>query len=118
MRTFTLERRKDETGISGTGIVLEGIEFSDGRVSVRWTGSLKSTGSYESLTDFLSIHVLSHPGNSSIIRFSDGSVLGQNQHGQLVAPRRVCRKHWPGQSSCPRDSVFCVHPDCLVLIFE
>lgn len=36
MRMFTLQRDVDETGISGTGVVAEGIEFSDGVVALRW----------------------------------------------------------------------------------
>ena len=36
MRRFELHRDEDETGISGTGVVAEGIEFSDGMVVVRW----------------------------------------------------------------------------------
>lgn len=35
-RRFALERDVDETGISGTGRVAEGIEFSDGVVALRW----------------------------------------------------------------------------------
>jgi len=34
MRTFFLERIEDETGISGTGIVAEGVEFSDGQIAM------------------------------------------------------------------------------------
>lgn len=37
-RAFVLERLVDETGISGTGIVAEGVEFSDGTVALRWRG--------------------------------------------------------------------------------
>lgn len=36
MRTFVLIRREDVTGLSGTGVVAEGIEFSDGTVAMRW----------------------------------------------------------------------------------
>lgn len=36
MRMFQLVRDVDETGISGTGVVAEGIEFSDGVVALRW----------------------------------------------------------------------------------
>jgi hypothetical protein len=39
MRTFVLVRTEDVSGISGTGIVAEGVEFSDGSVSVRWLNS-------------------------------------------------------------------------------
>jgi hypothetical protein len=36
MRSFLLVREVDITGVSGTGIVAEGVEFSDGSVVVRW----------------------------------------------------------------------------------
>ena len=36
MRTFELHRDEDMTGISGTGVVAELVEFSDGVVSLRW----------------------------------------------------------------------------------
>jgi hypothetical protein len=36
MRTFTLVRSEDVTGLSGTGVVAEGVEFADGTVAVRW----------------------------------------------------------------------------------
>jgi len=39
MRCFVLNRVVDETGVSGTGVVAEGIEFSDGVVALRWVGS-------------------------------------------------------------------------------
>jgi len=35
-RRFVLDRRSDPTGISGTGVVAEGVEFSDGVVALRW----------------------------------------------------------------------------------
>jgi len=36
MRVFVLVRDVDVTGISGTGIVAEGIEFTGGVVALRW----------------------------------------------------------------------------------
>ena len=36
MRRFVLRRREDETGVSGTGDVAEGVEFGDGTVALRW----------------------------------------------------------------------------------
>ena len=35
-RMFTLVRDEDVTGVSGTGVVAEGIEFSGGVVALRW----------------------------------------------------------------------------------
>lgn len=42
MRTFKLYRIKDVSGISGTGWVAEGVEFSDNQVILRWfnTGAI------------------------------------------------------------------------------
>ena len=42
MRDFQLDRVKDIAGISGTGLVAEGIEFTDGQVVLRWynTGAI------------------------------------------------------------------------------
>ena len=37
-RRFELHRETDVTGISGTGVVAEGLEFSDGVVVLRWLG--------------------------------------------------------------------------------
>lgn len=36
MRMFVLYRKHDVSGVSGTGVVAEGIEFSDGTVAMRW----------------------------------------------------------------------------------
>jgi hypothetical protein len=38
MRMFQLHRSTDVTGVSGTGIVAEGVEFTDGTVCLRWVG--------------------------------------------------------------------------------
>jgi hypothetical protein len=39
MRAFEVVRHQDVTGISGTGIVAEGVEWSDGTVAMRWLPS-------------------------------------------------------------------------------
>lgn len=36
LRRFDLIRREDVSGTSGTGIVAEGVEFSDGAVMIHW----------------------------------------------------------------------------------
>lgn len=35
-KRFVLERHRDASGISGTGVVAEGVEFTDGVVALRW----------------------------------------------------------------------------------
>lgn len=36
MRRFVLQRDIDATGVSGTGVVAEGCQFSDGTAVMRW----------------------------------------------------------------------------------
>lgn len=76
-RTFTLNRGNDESGVSGTGTVLEGVEFSDGRVVVEWTSQPASTVIWNNFDDFWKIHVASHPTNNSVVTFSDGTQIFQ-----------------------------------------
>lgn len=56
MRTFLLVRDVDDTGISGTGIVAEGIEFSDKSVAMRWKGESPSTSIWANIRHMLLIH--------------------------------------------------------------
>lgn len=68
-RTFSMIRGGDESGVSGTGKVLEGVQFSDGTVVVRWLtqNQASSTAVYDSFESFNSIHILSHPTNKTRI---------------------------------------------------
>jgi hypothetical protein len=38
VRRFVLDRLEDVTGVSGTGVVAEGVEFTDGVVCLHWQG--------------------------------------------------------------------------------
>ena len=57
MRLFILVRDEDVTGVSGTGTVAEGVEFSDGRVALRWiVGDHRSTVTWDSIESVTEIH--------------------------------------------------------------
>ena len=64
MRRFELDRLEDATGISGTGVVAEGVEFYDGTVAMRWRTGIASTAVYDSLKDVEAIH--GHGGRTVI----------------------------------------------------
>ena len=77
MRSFTMHRQFDVSGVSGTGMVLEGVLFSTGVVVVHWLtppprGSISL---WDSIEQFLDIHVRPHPGNRTVLRFDDGEEL-------------------------------------------
>ena len=65
MRIFRLNRKEDVSGVSGTGVVAEGIEFSDGRVAMRWIcGTPLSTCCWDSVDDMMEI--VGHGGRTVI----------------------------------------------------
>ena len=55
-RRFVLLRHKDESGVSGTGIVAEGVQFGNGKCALSWLTDVSSVAVYESLKDVLRIH--------------------------------------------------------------
>jgi hypothetical protein len=71
MRRFVLERHIDVTGISGIGVVAEGLEFTDGTAVVRWrpverdgTTVVPTTVVHESWSSVLALH--GHGGNTEL----------------------------------------------------
>jgi len=66
MRKFVLERIEDVTGISGTGIVAEGIEFSDGVVCLHWTSDWPSSVVHYDRGMESVYHVHGHNGSTKV----------------------------------------------------
>ena len=48
-RRFVLDRKQDATGTSGTGIVAEGIMFSNGKVALTWFSHYGAVNVYDSI---------------------------------------------------------------------
>jgi hypothetical protein len=67
-RRFVLERSEDVTGISGTGAVVEGLQFSDGSVALRWLSTHSSIAIYRSIEDVEIIH--GHNG-ATVVKWID-----------------------------------------------
>lgn len=70
-KKFVMIRVNDIGGVSGTGHVLDGIQFSNGKVVVMWLGKsavqASSIAIWDSFEDFMSVHVTSHPQNETKI---------------------------------------------------
>ena len=65
MRRFELHRDIDSSGVSGTGIVAEGVIFATGKVVLSWLTKVSSLGVYDSIEDCLQIH--GHSGNTRLV---------------------------------------------------
>ena len=77
IRTFTVFREADETGVSGGGVVIEGVELATGQCIVHWLYPPPRGGIaiFESMGDFIKVHIGPHPANNTIITFQDGEQL-------------------------------------------
>jgi len=74
IRTFTVARRYDETGVSGEGVVIEGVTLATGQCVVHWLYPPPRGGIaiFDSMNDFIKVHIKPHPTNKTIITFEDG----------------------------------------------
>lgn len=64
--TFTLHRRTDPSGVSGTGVVAEGFESSSGKfVVLVWLSATPSVSIYGDIRDVERIH--GHNGETVIV---------------------------------------------------
>lgn len=63
-RRFVLNRLEDETGISGVGLVAQGVEFEDGQCVLRWLTEHRSTAVYPSVDTLLHLH--GHSGKTRV----------------------------------------------------
>ena len=72
MRRFYLKRIEDESGVSGSGRVAEGIEFSDGVCVINWLTHTSCTGIYKNIKQLVLIH--GH-GGKTIVEWKDAEEL-------------------------------------------
>lgn len=79
-RLFTLIRREDESRVSGTGRVLDGVIFHTGQVVICWRSDLRleapgysSITMYPSWEAFRHVHITPHPEGAHELRFQDGA---------------------------------------------
>lgn len=83
-RLFSLIRHKDESGISGTGRVLDGTVFHTGQVVICWRSDINpdkpgysSLIIYPSWEAFVHIHIKPHAEGASEVVFFDSSAPPQ-----------------------------------------
>jgi len=72
--TFTVCRQYDESGVSGEGIVIEGAVLATGQCIVHWLYPPPRGGIaiFDSMADFIKVHINPHPSNRTIITYDDG----------------------------------------------
>jgi hypothetical protein len=64
-RRFHFERDEDVSGQSGTGRVVEGCQFSNGKVAIDWLTDTSSLSFFDSIEDVEEVH--GHGGKTRIV---------------------------------------------------
>ena len=65
VKTFYLNRKEDETGVSGTGKVAFGIVLPTGRVAIEWTSTHSSITIFENPEEMKAVH--GHGGKTDMV---------------------------------------------------
>ena len=64
VKCFYLDRKIGPTGVSGTGVVAQGVQFTDGTVVVRWLGEHRTTTVHPCIETVVAVHC--HKGQTLI----------------------------------------------------
>jgi hypothetical protein len=101
-----LQRDADETGVSGTGVVAEGVRFSDGTVALRWTSQWPTSVVFHD-RGIESVEAVHGHGGKTRIVWQDfgGSIIPITMNSTPVSHGQgyisyACRKE--GHRECPR----------------
>ena len=65
IKHFVLNRVEDKTGISGEGVIAEGVQFTDGQCVLRWLTEYSSIAIYDDIETLEAIH--GHDGSKEVI---------------------------------------------------
>lgn len=65
MKKFHLVRIEDESGISGTGVVAEGVVFENGKCAISWLTKFTSVAVYDDMETLEAIH--GHNGKTRVV---------------------------------------------------
>lgn len=87
MRTFTLLRHHDVSGVSGTGTVAQGVQFDDLHVAVRWLGETPSTAAWDSIEAVEKAH--GHRGQTVVV-WAEESRTALQRMADYLAGGGVC----------------------------
>ena len=65
MRLFQLHRNQDASGVSGTGIVAEGVEFTNGECALHWLSDKPCIALYANIETLKDVH--GHGGMTKVV---------------------------------------------------
>lgn len=100
MRCFVLDRKEDATGTSGTGVVAEGVEFSNGQCAVHWLSQLETVTVYANSKVVERLH--GHDGRTSVRNLDP--LAGLSPQDRLNIFAKYCRGCGVADPRCQCDN--------------
>lgn len=79
MKLFELRRVEDESGVSGTGTVAQGVIFDNGWCALTWLTAHTSVAFYTDIDEVVAIH--GHGGKTEIWQTTDGAIEDERMLG-------------------------------------
>jgi hypothetical protein len=92
-RTFKLIRDSDVSGVSGTGVICEGVLFSDGHAAIHWLGEMPLTTPYPQLEWVIKIH--GHEGLTRLVWDDEQGEADFNEHDVAYLHEILCDTELP-----------------------
>ena len=91
MKLFWLNRKEDLKGISGTGIVAEGVVFENGQAVLRWRGRHSSLAIYHSVKEMMMVH--NHHNQTELIYDDDPRLMELTYNAEREAQKWKYHAH-------------------------
>lgn len=88
MKPFWLQRVEDESGVSGVGLVAEGVIFSNGWCALTWLTEHTSVAFYQGIEEVEAIH--GHDGKTKIVTGTE--IRGATQSASARSDARITER--------------------------
>lgn len=75
VRNFELHRDVDVSNVSGTGVIAEGVVFSDGRGALHWLGEMPMTTEFANVDWVVKVH--GHGGLTRLVWTDEVNIPAQ-----------------------------------------
>jgi hypothetical protein len=109
-RRFRLVRHHDVSGVSGTGPVAEGVQFTDGAVALRWYGDYPTTTVWDGIESVVAIH--GH-GGATVVEWLDPEP-GPDPDLKVPPRESLPPRPWPDLHAAPEpQDPDPLHPDSM-----
>jgi len=83
-RRFMLCRLDDVSGVSGTGKVAEGVQFSTGKCAIAWLSITPSVSIFDGVDELMAVH--GHEGKTELVWMDEASACGMADGVAVTAP--------------------------------